>query len=312
MKKLVFALPLVLAACSSDNNSISCEQNDYMCDSLSAVVAANNDSIQKYLGNMPKMCGLLLPESSLVKKGEEFNAKIGVVSALRFGDFTATINDETVTASDHVVVYRVKADKEGPVTYNGVLKFVNPGGTTTEYQFTGSYYVSASAPSVTVEENPKMEDYVPQSWQTGTNDFDGHKHDYKTWFTSTLNFDVAAEHDSTSLARIIVTQDSIISAITNMQKVSFKFDQLLVAISPVSAIVKPGEEYVAFIYPVGLNSVLKVDVKQDDTGEEYQSQKKISHKAAETGFQHYSNVFWFETQDGKRDSVIVNANYFVE
>lgn len=315
MKNLILLLPLFLAACSGEPKEEVNVPDQHTTDSLLTIIDANNEEIRNLINDIPKLNGVLLPQSNVLHSGESYEAQVGLAGRFTFDRHDViTIDNAELPKAGNVGVYRTTtATKEGAVVYNGVVKVEAPDGTSREIPFTGSYYVSASAPEAIQNSTAPMDSIFPAMWGLKGSAFPGHEQDYKSWVISTLRFrEEKGNDDMDSYQRTIARQDSIIEAFTKAPVATLKFDSLVVVVCPVSAVVKPGDPYVAFIYLAGLSTTMNVELREGNSSEAINNGSKIKRKPGGTGVQHYTGVIWFEDANNQRDSIVVSSNYFVE
>jgi len=312
MKYLFLFFPLVLISCSDNSKTETGDTNKQVIDSLTSIINSNNDSIRRYLDHLPAVSVVVSPASVLVRNGENFEAKVCLAGHLWLTDrpVAVTINNAEVPVKNNVATYRMKATQEGLVTYNGVAKIARPDGTMNEYPFTGSYYVSSAAPARAASSEKELDSIYRATCEIPRGAFPGKGPVYEDWLNSTLDFGDKNIQDAGALNHIMGTQDSILDDLRNVNR-PLRFDSLVMVITPVASVIRPGDEYVAFIYLAGTSITHNIEIQCGNTSQNIRNGENISVKAPGTGMQEYSGTIFYEELD-KRDSIPFSTQYFVE
>jgi hypothetical protein len=310
MKNILLLLPLFLVACSGENKSEPNIPDQHQLDSLSSIIDANNKVIGEFIDKVPRVNVVLLPATPAIKSGEQYVTRVILAGHLSFGNPKIMLGNTELPMSGDIATYRVKTSEEGSFTYQGVAK-MEVNGNVTDYPFTGSYVVSASAPATTTADATPG-NTCPARWLLDPASFPGHQHDYATWTTSTLKCADLHIRNMDSLHQIISVQDSIIHDFKTAPEATMKFDQILIGISPASSVVKPGEEYVAFIYVAAISTSQHIEIRLADKTTAILNGETMKFSGKGSGIQQINGTIFYDRPDLMRDSIDFRSTYFVK
>lgn len=315
MKLLPLFLPFLLFLVSCSSETAPDNKEKQVADSLVNLIRNKNTEIGELVSGLPKLYAVVQPVSIAVHAGENFEGEIYLAGQLTIPDRIPEIYVENfrLPASSGLATYRIKATQEGLHTYSGVIKVRSQyDGQLTEYPFSGSYYVSASAPAAKASSAIKLDSVCPYFLKTGKTDLPGHEQDYKVWISSTRGFVYDSTQTLAALSAIGSRQDSIIRSLNSMHGNELKFDKLTPIVSPVSPIVRPGDEYIAFIYLGATSTIEEMETTINGSKAKLRNGETIRFKAGEAGIQAYQGKIVFEDRSRNRDSIAVNGLYFAE